>query len=134
MIYDNLPDDILDYIYTKIIYNKNKEFCLEIKIYYFITNYLFKKKSLKDIYCCLLIHNNNDITIDEINNLSYLVQNYDNNLLKLYILNILKKMNIDSKLEFLFNINDYTIDFKNFDKLYINNRVIKTLNNFVFKL
>lgn len=134
MLYNNLPDDILDYIYSKIIYKKNKDFCLEIKIYYFIINYLFKKKTLKDIYCCLLIHNNNDITIDEINNLSDLVQNYDDNLVKLYIFNILKKMCIDSKLDFLFNINDYTIDFKNFNKFYIKNRVIKTLNNFVFKL
>lgn len=26
MIYDNLPDDIIDYIYSKILFKKDKDF------------------------------------------------------------------------------------------------------------
>ena len=106
MLYDNLSDDILDYIYSKIIYKKNKDFCLEIKIHYYIMNNLFKTKNIKDILCCLIIHENYIITIDEINELSDKINNYDDNLIKLYIFNILKKLTIDSKLDFIFYILD----------------------------
>lgn len=133
MLYDNLPDDILDYIYSKIIYKKNKDFCLEIKIHYYIMNNLFKTKNIKDILSCLIIHENYIITIDEINELSNKINNYDNNLIKLYIFNILKKLTIHSKLDFIFYINDYSINLKKFDNFYVRNKILRVINNFIYK-
>jgi hypothetical protein len=112
MLYDNFPNDILDYIYSKIIYKKNKEFCLEIKIHYFIMNNLLKTINIKDVLCCLIIHKNEIITIHEINELSDKINNYDEKLIKSYIFNILKKLSIDSKLDFIFYMNDYSIHLK----------------------
>jgi len=133
MLYDNLPDDILDYIYSKIIYKKNKDFCLEIKIHYYIMNNLFKTKNIKDILSCLIIHENYIITIDEINELSDKINNYDDNLIKLYIFNILKKLTIDSKLYFIFYINDYSVNLKKFDNFYVRNKIFRVINNFIYK-
>jgi hypothetical protein len=133
MLYDNLPDDILDYIYSKIIYKKNKDFCLEIKIHYYIMNNLFKTKNIKDILSCLIIHENDIITIYEINELSNKINNYDNNLIKLYIFNILKKLTIHSKLDFIFYINDYSINLKKFDNFYVRNKILRVINNFIYK-
>lgn len=133
MLYDNLSDDILDYIYSKIIYKKNKDFCLEIKIHYYIMNNLFKTKNIKDILCCLIIHENYIITIDEINELSDKINNYDDNLIKLYIFNILKKLTIDSKLDFIFYINDYSVNLKKFDNFYVRNKILRVINNFIYK-
>lgn len=133
MIYDNLPDDIIDYIYSKILFKKDKDFCLEIKIYYYIMNNVLKTKKLKDIYSCLIIHKKDNISIDEINELSYLIDKYDDNLIKLYIFNILKKLTINSKIEFLFYINDYTINSKICNKYYIKNKIISIIDTFIYK-
>lgn len=91
MLYDNLPDDIIDYIYSKIIFNKNNEFCLEIKINYYIMNNLFKTKNIKDILSCLIIYEKKNITINEINEIINKINSYDDKFIKLYIFNILKK-------------------------------------------
>lgn len=133
MLYDNFPDDILDYIYSKIIYKKNNEFCLEIKIHYFIMNNLLKTKNIKDVLCCLIIHKNEIITIDEINKLSDKINNYDKKLIKLYIFNILKKLSIDSKLDFIFYMNDYSINLKKNNKFYVKNKILRIINNFIYK-
>lgn len=131
MLYDNLPDDILDYIYSKIIYKKNKDFCLEIKIHYYIMNNLFKTKNIKNILSCLIIHENYIITIDKINELSDKINNYDDNLIKLYIFNILKKLTINSKLDFIFYINDYSINLKKFNNFYVRNKILRIINNYI---
>lgn len=133
MLYDNFPDDILDYIYSKIIYKKNKEFCLEIKILYFIMNNLLKTINIKDVLCCLIIHKNEIITIDEINELSDKINNYDEKLIKSYIFNILKKLSIDSKLDFIFYMNDYSIHLKKNNKFYVKNKILRIINNFIYK-
>lgn len=133
MLYDNFPDDILDYIYSKIIYKKNKEFCLEIKIHYFIMNNLLKTINIKDVLCCLIIHKNEIITIDEINELSDKINNYDEKLIKSYIFNILKKLTIDSKLDFIFYMNDYSIHLKKNNKFYVKNKILRIINNFIYK-
>lgn len=133
MLYDNLPDDIIGYIYSKILFKKDKDFCLEIKIYYYIMNYVLKTKKLKDIYSCLIIHQKNNISIDEIYELSYLIDKYDDNLIKLYIFNILKKLTINSKIEFLFYIDDYTINSNICNKYYIKNKIISVIDNFIYK-
>tara|TARA_Y100000389_G_scaffold33641_1_gene28669 strand:- start:9577 stop:9981 length:405 start_codon:yes stop_codon:yes gene_type:complete len=134
MIYDNLPDDIIDYIYSKILFKKDKDFCLEIKIHYYIMNNLLKTKKLKDIYTSLIIHQKDNIYIDEINELSNLIDKYDDNLIKLYIFNILKKLTINSKIEFLFYIHDYTIySNKICNKYYIKNKIICVIDNFIYK-
>lgn len=133
MLYDNLPDDIIGYIYSKILFKKDKHFCLEIKIYYYIMNYVLKTKKLKDIYSCLIIHQKDNISIDEIYELSYLIDKYDDNLIKLYIFNILKKLTINSKIEFLFYIDDYTINSKISNKYYIKNKIISVIDNFIYK-
>ena len=133
MLYDTLPDDIIDYIYSKIILKKNKEFCLEIKIHYYIMNNLFKTKNIKDILSCLIIHKNNYITINEINELSEKINNYNEKNIKLYIFNILKKLSIDSKLDFIFYINDYSINLKKLDNYYIKNKILRVINNFIYK-
>ena len=133
MLYDNLPDDIIDYIYSKIIFKKNKEFCLEIKIHYYIMNNLFKTKNIKDILSCLIIHKNNNITINEINEISEKIDNYDEKFIKLYIFNLLKKLSIDSKLDFIFYINDYSINLKKMDNYYIKNKILRVINNFIYK-
>tara|TARA_B000000477_G_scaffold52176_2_gene43870 strand:+ start:29420 stop:29821 length:402 start_codon:yes stop_codon:yes gene_type:complete len=133
MLYDNLPDDIIDYIYSKILFKKDKDFCLEIKIYYYIMNNVLKTKKLKDIYSCLIIYQKDNISIDEINELSNLIDKYDDNLIKLYIFNILKKLTINSKIEFLFYIHDYTINCKIYNRYYIKNKIISIIDNFIYK-
>jgi len=133
MIYDNLPDDIIDYIYSKILFKKNKDFCLEIKIHYYIINKVLKSKKIKDIYTSLIIYQKKYITFDEIYALSNLVYKYDDNLIKLFFFNILKKLNINSKIEFLFYINDYTINSKICNEYYIRNKIICIINNFIHK-
>jgi hypothetical protein len=133
MLYDNFPNDILDYIYSKIIYKKNKEFCLEIKIHYFIMNNLLKTINIKDVLCCLIIHKNEIITIHEINELSDKINNYDEKLIKSYIFNILKKLSIDSKLDFIFYMNDYSIHLKKNNKFYVKNKILRIINNFIYK-
>tara|TARA_B110001450_G_scaffold157068_1_gene146363 strand:- start:12636 stop:13037 length:402 start_codon:yes stop_codon:yes gene_type:complete len=133
MIYDNLPDDIIDYIYSKILFKKDKDFCLEIKINYYIMNNLLKTKKLKDIYCGLIIHQKDNISIDEINELANLIDKYDDNLIKLYIFNILKKLTINSKIKFLFYIQDYTIKLNRCNKYYIQNKIISVIDNFIYK-
>ena len=133
MLYDNLPDDIIYYIYSKILFKKDKDFCLEIKIYYYIMNYVLKTKKLKDIYSCLIIYQKDNISIYEINELSNLIHKYDDNLIKLYIFNILKKLTINSKIEFLFYIDDYTINSNICNKYYIKNKIISVIDNFIYK-
>lgn len=133
MLYDNLPDDIIDYIYSKIIFKKNKEFCLEIKIHYYIMNNLFKTKNIKDILSFLIIHKNNYITINEINEISEKINNYDEKNIKLYIFNILKKLSINSKIYFIFYINDYSINLKKLNNYYIKNKILRIINNFIYK-
>tara|TARA_B110000003_G_scaffold132789_1_gene134808 strand:- start:11777 stop:12178 length:402 start_codon:yes stop_codon:yes gene_type:complete len=133
MLYDNLPDDIINYIYSKILFKKDKDFCLEIKIYYYIMNNVLKTKKLKDIYSCLIIYQKDNISIHEINELSNLIHKYDDNLIKLYIFNILKKLTINSKIEFLFYIDDYTITSNICNKYYIKNKIISVIDNFIYK-
>ena len=73
------------------------------------------------------------ISIDEINELSNLIDKYDDNLIKLYIFNILKKLTINSKIEFLFYIHDYTINCKIYNRYYIKNKIISIIDNFIYK-
>ena len=96
-------------------------------------NNLLKTKKIKHIYSCLIIHQKNNISIDEINELSNLIDKYDDNLIKLYIFNILKNLTINLKIEFLFYIHDYTIYSKICNKYYIKNKIISIIDTFIYK-
>lgn len=96
-------------------------------------NNLLKTININDVLCCLIIHKNEIITIDEINKLSDKINNYDKKLIKSYIFNILKKLTIDSKLDFIFSMNDYSINLKKNNKFYVKNKILKIINNFIYK-
>ena len=58
--FNNLPDDLINKIYSKIYYSQDKNLLNEIKIVYYIKNNLVKDFGLNNICCCALIHNKNN--------------------------------------------------------------------------
>lgn len=131
MLYDKLPDDLLTYIYSKILYPKHKNFLTEIKIQYYITNYLLKKNCLKDLYICLYIYYYKNLTISDIDILQNTVNNFTNIEIKYKILNILKNMDINDKIEYIFLLSDYTIKHNIDIKTYMEIKVLNVINNFI---
>lgn len=131
MLYDKLPDDLLTYIYSKILYPKHKNFLTEIKIQYYITNYLLKKNCLKDLYICLYIYYYKNLTISDIDILQNTVNNFTNIKIKYKILNILKNMDINDKIEYIFLLSDFTIKHNIDIKKYMEIKVLNVINNFI---
>ena len=131
MLYDKLPDDLLTYIYSKILYPKHKNFLTEIKIQYYITNYLLKKNCLKDLYICLYIYYYKNLTISDIDILQNTVNNFTNIKIKYKILNILRNMDINDKIEYIFLLSDFTIKHNIDIKKYMEIKVLNVINNFI---
>ena len=131
MLYDKLPDDLLTYIYSKILYPKHKNFLTEIKIQYYITNYLLKKNCLKDLYICLYIYYYKNLTISDIDILQNTVNNFTNIKIKYKILNILRNMDINDKIEYIFLLSDFTIKHNIDIKTYMEIKVLNVINNFI---
>tara|TARA_B100000795_G_C22727480_1_gene410007 strand:+ start:447 stop:872 length:426 start_codon:yes stop_codon:yes gene_type:complete len=132
-----LPDDIIEYIYLKIYYKNNEKIFDEIKLVYFIKNYVLLKYDIKNLCNIILIYSNyniNNININEINYIYHKTSNLsDEELYKLFNKKI-NKISLKEKYKLIFNFYDYRMHGINsitekFIYKYINNIIKKFLNN-----
>lgn len=124
-----LPDDIIEYIYSKIYYIQNEKLLEEIRLIYFIKKYILLRYDIKILCNILLIYLNYNITnidLEKIDFINNKISNLsDEELYKMFNVNI-NKLSLNKKYSFIFNMYDYRIRGLNsiteiFIKKYINN-------------
>jgi len=136
-LFYNLPDDIINFIYTKIYYKQNNDILEEIKLIYYINNVLIKNHNLKDLCSCAVIHMKDDIfietiKIEDINNINNFINNLTNCEIKKLINKTLNSASLKKKYSFIFYMTDVTIHGKNYiDDIFIKKYVNFLINNFI---
>ena len=136
IFFDNLPDDIIDFIYTKIYYKQNKEILQEIKLMYYINNKLVNDYSLDDICFCALLHMRDgimeNINIEEIEYVNNFFNKLNYNEFKTFLNKILASSSILKKYSFIFYMNDVKfISNNNINEYYIKNYVNRLIKKFM---
>lgn len=130
-----LPDNIIEYIYSKIYYIQNEKLLEEIRLIYFIKKYILLRYDIKILCNILLIYlnyNMNNIDLEKIDFINNKISNLsDKKLYKMFNINI-NKLSLKKKYSFIFNIYDYKIHGLNSVKeLYIKKYIYNIINNFI---
>jgi hypothetical protein len=129
-----LPDDLIDNIYSRIYYVQNKNLLDEIKINYYIKKkYINNNKKIRDIYCCIIFHFDENyfknLTFEKILELQESISKIKKKELIKIANKYINKANLEDKYRFIFFLNDFTIR-KEYNYIYIKNRIDNILNIF----
>lgn len=134
-LFDQLPDDLIDKIYSKIYYVQNKNLLDEIKINYYIKKkYINNNKKIRDIYCCMKLHfddyySKDNLTFQKIIELQEMISKIKKKELIKSANKYINKVKLEDKYTFIYFLNDFTIR-KEHNYIYIKNRIDNILKLF----